>query len=80
MFLVLISMQNQWQELFPCMVSKAATIDVICSGEGSNRDGAVHFVRNAILLKSIIYSHYYLNCVEDYADKSKFANFLCFIT
>lgn len=30
--------------MFPCMISKAATVDVICSGEGDNRDGAVQLV------------------------------------
>ncbi|KAL3511778.1 hypothetical protein ACH5RR_024495 [Cinchona calisaya] len=32
---------NQWKEMFPCMVSKAATVDVVCMGEGANRDGVV---------------------------------------
>ncbi|KAK4395238.1 Homeobox-leucine zipper protein GLABRA 2 [Sesamum angolense] len=36
---------NQWKELFPGLISKAATVDVICNGEGANRDGAVHLVR-----------------------------------
>ncbi|KAI3455444.1 hypothetical protein Pfo_012107 [Paulownia fortunei] len=35
---------NQWKELFPCLVSKAATVDVICNGEGANRDGSVHLM------------------------------------
>ncbi|KAH6758817.1 HD-ZIP IV family of homeobox-leucine zipper protein with lipid-binding START domain-containing protein [Perilla frutescens var. frutescens] len=35
---------NQWKELFPCLISKAATVDVICSGEGANRDGAAHLM------------------------------------
>ncbi|CAA0826926.1 Homeobox-leucine zipper protein GLABRA 2, partial [Striga hermonthica] len=35
---------NQWKELFPCMVAKAATVDVLCSGEGANKDGAVHMM------------------------------------
>ncbi|PIN13685.1 Transcription factor PHOX2/ARIX, contains HOX domain [Handroanthus impetiginosus] len=35
---------NQWKELFPCLVSKAATVDVISNGEGVNRDGAVHLM------------------------------------
>lgn len=39
------SMQNQWKEMFPCLISKAATVDVICNGEGPNRNGAVQLVR-----------------------------------
>ncbi|KAK6125001.1 hypothetical protein DH2020_041275 [Rehmannia glutinosa] len=35
---------NQWKELFPCLVAKAATVDVICSGEGPKGDGAVHLM------------------------------------
>lgn len=35
---------NLWKELFPCLISKAATIDVISSGEGANRDGAAHLM------------------------------------
>ncbi|GKV16248.1 hypothetical protein SLEP1_g26917 [Rubroshorea leprosula] len=32
---------NQWKEMFPCLISKAATVDVICNGEGANKNGAV---------------------------------------
>lgn len=35
---------NQWKEIFPCMISKAAVVDVICNGEGLNRDGAVQLM------------------------------------
>ena len=42
---LLCFLQNQWQEMFPCLISKAATVDVICNGEGSNRNGAVQLVR-----------------------------------
>lgn len=38
-------LQNQWKEMFPCLISKAATVDVICNGEGPNRNGAVQLVR-----------------------------------
>lgn len=31
--------------MFPCLISKAATVDMICNGEGSNRNGAVQLVR-----------------------------------
>ncbi|KAL2332363.1 hypothetical protein Fmac_019944 [Flemingia macrophylla] len=35
---------NQWKEMFPCLISKAATVDVICNGEGPNRNGAVQLM------------------------------------
>ncbi|KAI4329239.1 hypothetical protein L6164_021527 [Bauhinia variegata] len=35
---------NQWKEMFPCLISKAATVDVICSGEGANKNGAVQLM------------------------------------
>ncbi|KAF3649658.1 Homeobox-leucine zipper protein GLABRA 2 [Capsicum annuum] len=36
---------NQWKEMFPSMISKAATVDVICNGEGANSwDGAVQLM------------------------------------
>ncbi|XP_054782178.1 homeobox-leucine zipper protein GLABRA 2-like [Prosopis cineraria] len=35
---------NQWKEMFPWLISKAATVDVICSGEGPHRNGAVHLM------------------------------------
>ncbi|WOG99208.1 hypothetical protein DCAR_0518556 [Daucus carota subsp. sativus] len=35
---------NQWQELFPCMISKAATIDVISSGDSASKDGAIQLM------------------------------------
>ncbi|XP_027342448.1 homeobox-leucine zipper protein GLABRA 2-like [Abrus precatorius] len=35
---------NQWKEMFPCLISKAAMVDVICNGEGSNRNGAVQLM------------------------------------
>ncbi|KAA8541783.1 hypothetical protein F0562_022935 [Nyssa sinensis] len=35
---------NQWKEMFPCMISKAATIAVICNGEGPNRNGAIQLM------------------------------------
>ncbi|XP_075480747.1 LOW QUALITY PROTEIN: homeobox-leucine zipper protein GLABRA 2 [Primulina tabacum] len=34
---------NQWKELFPNLISKADTVDVICHG-GVNKDGAVHLI------------------------------------
>ncbi|KAE8700654.1 Homeobox-leucine zipper protein GLABRA 2 [Hibiscus syriacus] len=35
---------NQWKEMFPCIISKAATIDVIYHGEAPNRNGAVQLM------------------------------------
>ncbi|KAA8540403.1 hypothetical protein F0562_024678 [Nyssa sinensis] len=35
---------NKWKEMFPCLVSKAAAVDVICNGEGPNRNGAVQLM------------------------------------
>lgn len=32
--------------MFPCTISKAATVDVICNGEGPTRNGAVQLVSN----------------------------------
>lgn len=36
--------QSQWKEMFPCLISKAATVDVISNGEGPNGNGAVQLV------------------------------------
>ena len=30
--------------MFPCLISKAATVDVISNGEGPNKNGAVQLV------------------------------------
>ncbi|KAJ6715338.1 HOMEOBOX-LEUCINE ZIPPER PROTEIN GLABRA 2 [Salix viminalis] len=35
---------NQWKEMFPSLISKAAIVDVICNGEGANRNGAVQLM------------------------------------
>ncbi|PON88418.1 Octamer-binding transcription factor [Trema orientale] len=35
---------NQWKEMFPFMISKAATVDVISNGEGDNKNGAVQLM------------------------------------
>uniref|UniRef100_A0A0D9V5Y2 Homeobox domain-containing protein n=1 Tax=Leersia perrieri TaxID=77586 RepID=A0A0D9V5Y2_9ORYZ len=35
---------NQWKELFPSMISKAATLDVINKGEDDGRDGIVQLM------------------------------------
>ncbi|XVE58587.1 hypothetical protein DITRI_Ditri04bG0181600 [Diplodiscus trichospermus] len=33
---------NRWAEMFPCMISRAATIDVLSSGTGITGDNALH--------------------------------------
>ncbi|KAM0896042.1 hypothetical protein ACQ4PT_023427 [Festuca glaucescens] len=35
---------NQWKELFPSMISKASTVDVIRKGEGDGHDGLVQLM------------------------------------
>ncbi|RAL45375.1 hypothetical protein DM860_013771 [Cuscuta australis] len=39
---------NQWKEMFPCMISKASMVDVICAGErannGNNWNGATQLM------------------------------------
>ncbi|KNA21508.1 hypothetical protein SOVF_042550 [Spinacia oleracea] len=35
---------NQWKEIFPCLISKAALVNVISNGEGLNKDGAVQLM------------------------------------
>ncbi|GAB2293530.1 hypothetical protein Dimus_027737 [Dionaea muscipula] len=35
---------NLWKEMFPCLISKAATVDVIVSGEAANKSGAVQLM------------------------------------
>ncbi|KAL5575171.1 hypothetical protein UlMin_016870 [Ulmus minor] len=35
---------NQWKEMFPGMISKAATVDVICNGEGDDKNGVVQLM------------------------------------
>ncbi|CAN1836544.1 Homeobox-leucine zipper protein GLABRA 2 [Linum perenne] len=35
---------NQWKEMFPCLIAKVATVDVICSGDAQTRNGAVQLM------------------------------------
>ncbi|GAB4842239.1 Homeobox-leucine zipper protein GLABRA 2 [Ancistrocladus abbreviatus] len=35
---------NQWKEMFPCLISKAGTMDVVCNGESANWNGAVQLM------------------------------------
>ncbi|KAL0562136.1 hypothetical protein IC582_002587 [Cucumis melo] len=34
----------QWKEMFPSMISKASTMEVVFNGDGNNRDGAVQLM------------------------------------
>ncbi|KAG6593468.1 Homeobox-leucine zipper protein GLABRA 2, partial [Cucurbita argyrosperma subsp. sororia] len=34
----------QWKEMFPSIISKASTIEVVCNGDGSTRNGAVQLM------------------------------------
>jgi hypothetical protein len=36
--------QAQWKQMFPCMIARAATIDLISSGMTGIRNGALHVV------------------------------------
>ncbi|KAK9677101.1 hypothetical protein RND81_11G121200 [Saponaria officinalis] len=35
---------NQWKEMFPSLISKAAVVDVICNGEDPNKNGAIQLM------------------------------------
>uniref|UniRef100_A0A164URM1 START domain-containing protein n=1 Tax=Daucus carota subsp. sativus TaxID=79200 RepID=A0A164URM1_DAUCS len=35
---------KQWQELFPCMISKGSIVDVINNGEGAGKNGAIQLM------------------------------------
>ncbi|CAN0878210.1 Homeobox-leucine zipper protein GLABRA 2 [Linum grandiflorum] len=35
---------NQWKEMFPCLIAKAATVDVICAGDDRTGNGAVQLM------------------------------------
>lgn len=41
-FLVLY--QNRWAEMFPCLIARASTTDVISSGMGGTRNGTIQLV------------------------------------
>lgn len=38
------SIQNRWLEMFPCLVARTSTTDVISSGMGGTRNGALQLV------------------------------------
>ncbi|XP_030457367.2 homeobox-leucine zipper protein ANTHOCYANINLESS 2 [Syzygium oleosum] len=35
---------NRWAEMFPCMIARTSTADVICSGMGGTRNGALQLM------------------------------------
>ncbi|KAL2478800.1 Homeobox-leucine zipper protein ANTHOCYANINLESS 2 [Forsythia ovata] len=35
---------NKWQEMFPCMIARTSTTDVISNGMGGTRNGALHLM------------------------------------
>ncbi|KAL3618671.1 Homeobox-leucine zipper protein hdg1 [Castilleja foliolosa] len=39
---------NKWAEMFPCIIARTSTTDVICSGMGGSRNGSLHLM-NATL-------------------------------
>jgi homeobox-leucine zipper protein len=41
--------QNQWKEMFPSMITKAATLEVIHAGDNDHRDGIVQLVTQEVL-------------------------------
>jgi len=46
--------QNQWKEMFPSMITKAATLEVIRAGDNDHRDGIVQLVIQQILHNVIL--------------------------
>ncbi|KAL3743471.1 hypothetical protein ACJRO7_018722 [Eucalyptus globulus] len=36
---------NRWAEMFPCMIARTSTADVICSGMGGTRNGALQLMQ-----------------------------------
>ncbi|MED6146752.1 hypothetical protein PIB30_037657 [Stylosanthes scabra] len=63
---------NQWKEMFPCLISKAATVDVICNGEGSNSNGAVQLMFAELqMLTPMVASRevYFVRCCKELSDE-----------
>lgn len=46
--------------MFPCIISKTATVDVICHGEAPNKNGAVQLVSCLISLSAILVVVFFL--------------------
>jgi len=45
--------QNQWKEMFPSMITTAATLEVIHAGENDHLDGIVQLVIQQVLHNAI---------------------------
>ncbi|CAA0842615.1 Homeobox-leucine zipper protein ANTHOCYANINLESS 2 [Striga hermonthica] len=43
---------NKWAEMFPCVIARASTTDVICSGMGGSRNGALQLMNAAFQVLS----------------------------
>ncbi|KAK6777445.1 hypothetical protein RDI58_024162 [Solanum bulbocastanum] len=43
---------NKWAEMFPCLIASASTIDVISSGVGGTRNGALQLMRSELQVLS----------------------------
>ncbi|MED6135424.1 hypothetical protein PIB30_046313 [Stylosanthes scabra] len=63
---------NQWKEMFPCLISKATTVDVICNGEGSNSNGAVQLMFAELqMLTPMVATRevYFVRCCRELSDE-----------
>ncbi|KAG5137200.1 hypothetical protein JHK82_021931 [Glycine max] len=63
---------NQWKEMFPCLISKAVTVDVISNGEGSNRNGAVQLMFAELqMLTPMVPTRevYFVRCCKQLSDE-----------
>lgn len=55
-FIFLFSpLQNRWAEMFPCMIARTSTTDVISSGMGGTRNGSLQLVSENVCLPQIVY-------------------------
>ncbi|KAL8172477.1 hypothetical protein V2J09_024281 [Rumex salicifolius] len=43
---------NKWRDMFPCMISRASTTDVIANGMGGTRNGALQLMHAELLVLS----------------------------
>uniref|UniRef100_A0A0C9S5A6 TSA: Wollemia nobilis Ref_Wollemi_Transcript_13059_2970 transcribed RNA sequence n=1 Tax=Wollemia nobilis TaxID=56998 RepID=A0A0C9S5A6_9CONI len=62
---------NRWKEMFPCIVSKAATVDVISSGMGGTRNGALLLIYAELQVLSPLVSArevYFLRFCKQHAE------------
>ncbi|RDX88552.1 Homeobox-leucine zipper protein GLABRA 2, partial [Mucuna pruriens] len=63
---------NQWKEMFPCLISKAATVDVVCNREGSNGNGAVQLMFAELqMLTPLVPTRevYFVRCCKKLSDE-----------